>query len=197
LFEKLELNVELFRLIHHSLFGTPLGEVFVACQTPAGVVCLSLLALISSPKRHGRAEVVLRVLLGVAIGFALSSLVKQLVPAPRPASLFPGLVISTEGVDARHGHSMPSGHTTTAFAIAGAILALWPRWWIVVLAFLIATSVGLGRIVLGVHFPLDVLAGAILGGVSGWLPGFGIDAWRAPEGLEPAGVPPPPEPATS
>jgi membrane-associated phospholipid phosphatase len=59
--------------------------------------------------------------------------------------------------------SFPSGHATTAFATA-AMLALWyPRSTGVCVG--LAALVGLSRIVLGSHFPSDVLAGALLGSV--------------------------------
>lgn len=57
--------------------------------------------------------------------------------------------------------SFPSGHATTVFATA-VLLTLWyPRWagaWLG-----LAALVGLSRVVLGSHFPSDVLAGALLG----------------------------------
>jgi undecaprenyl-diphosphatase len=57
--------------------------------------------------------------------------------------------------------SFPSGHATTAFALA-VVLSLWyPRLTLVWL--LLAAAVGWSRIVLGSHFPSDVLAGAVLG----------------------------------
>jgi undecaprenyl-diphosphatase len=57
--------------------------------------------------------------------------------------------------------SFPSGHATTAFA-AAVVLAFWyPRQAGVFVG--VAVLVGLSRIVLGVHFPSDVLAGALLG----------------------------------
>lgn len=57
--------------------------------------------------------------------------------------------------------SFPSGHATTVFA-AAAILALWyPRWAGIFVS--LAVLVGLSRVVLGSHFPSDVLAGALLG----------------------------------
>jgi undecaprenyl-diphosphatase len=57
--------------------------------------------------------------------------------------------------------SFPSGHATTAFALA-TLLALWyPRWAIGFLG--LAVGVGFTRVLLGVHFPSDVLAGAALG----------------------------------
>lgn len=57
--------------------------------------------------------------------------------------------------------SFPSGHATQAFAAATCLAVLVPplRPWPVVLAALIALS----RVYLGVHFPSDVLAGALLG----------------------------------
>jgi undecaprenyl-diphosphatase len=57
--------------------------------------------------------------------------------------------------------SFPSGHATTAFA-AAVLLALWYPRWAPIFAGL-AALVGLSRIVLGSHFPSDVLAGALLG----------------------------------
>jgi len=59
--------------------------------------------------------------------------------------------------------SFPSGHATTAFATA-VVLALWyPRGKGVFLG--LAVLVGLSRVMLGAHFPSDVLAGALLGSV--------------------------------
>jgi undecaprenyl-diphosphatase len=57
--------------------------------------------------------------------------------------------------------SFPSGHSLAAFAIATPILLLCPtlEW----LAIFCAASVALSRILMGVHFPSDVLAGAMLG----------------------------------
>jgi undecaprenyl-diphosphatase len=57
--------------------------------------------------------------------------------------------------------SMPSGHATTAFAIAGALTALWPRARIPF--FIFALAIGLSRIMVNAHYLSDVLAGAILG----------------------------------
>jgi membrane-associated phospholipid phosphatase len=61
--------------------------------------------------------------------------------------------------------SFPSGHATTAFAIGGLLaLGLRARW-LVVLIVSVATLVALSRAVVGVHWPLDILAGVF----GGWL----------------------------
>jgi undecaprenyl-diphosphatase len=57
--------------------------------------------------------------------------------------------------------SFPSGHATTAFALAACIGFLSARWFWPAIAF--ALVIGVSRVALGAHYPSDVLAGAILG----------------------------------
>lgn len=58
-------------------------------------------------------------------------------------------------------HAFPSGHATIAFALATAIFFIDKRWGTGML--LLAAIVSAGRVLVGVHFPIDVLSGAILG----------------------------------
>lgn len=69
--------------------------------------------------------------------------------------------------------SLPSGHTAAAFVMATAIAWVFPSLaWLV---FVWATLIGLSRILLGVHYPLDIVTGALLGICSCYLslPMFG------------------------
>jgi len=59
--------------------------------------------------------------------------------------------------------SFPSGHTSEAFSTATALSLKYPEWYIIAPAYLWAGSVGYSRMNLGVHYPTDVLAGALLG----------------------------------
>ena len=101
--------------------------------------------------------------LAVAVAGVLDQVVKNLTCRARPSaegagaflSDFPCFPVPYELA------SFPSGHATTAFALA-TLLSLWyPRWTGGFLA--LAALVGWSRIVLGSHFPSDVLAGAVLG----------------------------------
>jgi undecaprenyl-diphosphatase len=59
-------------------------------------------------------------------------------------------------------YSMPSGHASRAFAMA-TLIALGTRHRVGASLLLLATLIGLSRIYLGMHWPSDVLAGALLG----------------------------------
>ncbi|MCR9065522.1 MAG: phosphatase PAP2 family protein [Cytophagales bacterium] len=59
--------------------------------------------------------------------------------------------------------SFPSGHTSDVFALAAALSMVFPKWYIIAPAFLWAGIIGYSRMDLGVHYPSDVLLGALLG----------------------------------
>jgi membrane-associated phospholipid phosphatase len=96
--------------------------------------------------------------------------------------------------------SMPSGHTTAAFAFAASVTdevhEFWPRqtWWVATLTYGSATAVGLARIYSNAHWTSDVVAGAGVGTLSGLLvsrwhrlhPKNKLDQWLLPSAVTPA-----------
>ncbi len=63
--------------------------------------------------------------------------------------------------------SLPSGHTAAAFLMATLIAHFYPGF--ALIAYTWASLIGLSRVLLGVHFPTDIIAGASLGIVSAWI----------------------------
>jgi undecaprenyl-diphosphatase len=92
--------------------------------------------------------------------------VKEIVGRGRPADELEGIVLRpgapTEGL------GFVSGHTCVAFALA-SVLAPYLRPWMRVVAYGLALVVGFARMHVGAHLFLDVVAGAALGCVCGWL----------------------------
>lgn len=104
--------------------------------------------------------------IAVAVSLVLADLassgLKEAVDRPRPPRADPGF---DAAVAVPPSPSFPSGHATTTFACATAIAILVPklRW----PALAVAATVGVARVYLGVHYSLDVLAGATLGTLIG------------------------------
>jgi len=73
--------------------------------------------------------------------------------------------------------SFPSAHAITAFALAFAVSAVWPRAWGIMIAY--ALLIGFTRLVLLAHHPSDVVAGALIGVVGAMC----VRYWFAARGL--------------
>lgn len=69
------------------------------------------------------------------------------------------------------GFSFPSSHATNHFGIAMFLVGtFYSRWkWIAPLAFLWAFSISFAQVYVGVHYPVDVLSGALLGCIIGYI----------------------------
>jgi undecaprenyl-diphosphatase len=98
------------------------------------------------------------------LGTLLSQVLKRSLNRPRPTSAIVGFEALAENPDR---FSFPSGHATAAFAaavaLAGAPFGLGPA------ALALAAGIGLSRVYLGAHYPLDVAVGVVLGTASGGL----------------------------
>jgi undecaprenyl-diphosphatase len=103
------------------------------------------------------------------LGTLLSQALKRSLHRPRPTSAIHGFEALAENPDR---FSFPSGHTTAAFAaavaLAGAPFGIGPA------ALLLAVGIGLSRVYLGAHYPLDVAVGVALGSAAGALARLGL-----------------------
>ena len=90
--------------------------------------------------------------------------IKKSLARPRPFMIYPAIQKGTRVLDE---YSFPSGHTLHAVTFSIILSAYNPLLASVLVPFALAT--GLSRVVLGVHFPSDVLVGAFIGIVHGAL----------------------------
>ncbi len=102
---------------------------------------------------------------GFAVNAVLSFGLKYAVNRPRPFATYPDIQPYEPYTD----HSFPSGHTSFAFSTATSLSLCYPKWYVIAPSYLWAVAVGYSRMHLGVHYPSDVLAGAIIGAGSSWL----------------------------
>jgi len=121
-----------------------------------------------APLLRRQAKLMTALFAAALLGGVVSTLVKETLQIPRPAGVL--------AQEAFHliGHklelvSFPSGHSLTAFASATLLIfGLQLRGWGLFSVLTLACGVGLSRIAVGAHWPLDVLGGAVLGGLCGW-----------------------------
>ena len=130
------------------------GEIWIAFTL--------LLLLFRRTRKAGFAMAVALVLYMAAGHFFL----KPLFARPRPCDINTSITML---VARPHGHSFPSGHTCAAFAAGVVWACTLPQRWARVCAVILAVCMGLSRLYVGVHYPCDVLVGAVVGSLSAWV----------------------------
>ena len=95
----------------------------------------------------------------------ISGILKYSINRPRPFITYPFIEKIASGGSA----SFPSGHTSDAFSFATSISIAYPKWYVIIPSYTWAGFVAYSRMDLGVHYPSDVLAGAIIGAGSAYL----------------------------
>ena len=91
---------------------------------------------------------------------ALTFAMKYAVDRPRPYDRYPDLITP---YSLESSPSFPSAHTALAFSLATSLSIRYPKWYVIAPSMLWATGVGLSRMTEGVHYPTDVIAGAVIG----------------------------------
>jgi membrane-associated phospholipid phosphatase len=128
---------------------------------------LVALALLGPFIRH-RPEMLKAVLFTVLFATLWVHGLKPLLDNPRPLGLLAPEQVHLIGRALYH-YSFPSGHTTTAFTLAGVIILARVHPVLAVAVMGLACLAGLSRAVVGAHWPLDILAGVFGGWLSAWL----------------------------
>lgn len=123
---------------------------------------LSLAMLCWRPARKAGALALLAMLLGL---LCTNAVLKPLAARPRPWLDVAGLIPL---VDEPDPNSFPSGHTCAAFAAGVTWMRTLPGKWMRALAAALAVCMGLSRLYVGVHYPTDVAAGALVGALCAW-----------------------------
>lgn len=121
--------------------------------------------------RRGKIAVIGLILLVIVTDQTGYRILKELFERVRPCNVLTDVITP---IGCAGGFSFPSNHAVNNFAAAVFLLKLFPTYkWIFLV---VATLVSLSRIYLGVHYPSDVIGGALIGAAFGYL--FSIAALK-------------------
>lgn len=148
--------------LFQTIYDLPswLHPIFFVVTQFGSILVLALLGLLYLAKRHY--HIVLRLLMTGTLAYLLSGVAKDLFGRIRPNEFLID-VINLDYIV--RGPGFPSGHMALATAIALTIGHYLPKkyHWIVPVWII---GVGLSRVYLGIHFPLDILGGFAIGWAS-------------------------------
>jgi undecaprenyl-diphosphatase len=168
------LDLAIFNFLNHTI-STGLLDKFFSIITDVHnwyityfiLVCLAFF----KGGRRGKIAVVGLILLIIITDQTGYRILKELVMRSRPCV---ALADAITPIGCAGGYSFPSNHALNNFAAAIFLMRLYPNYkWIFLV---VAALVSISRIYLGVHYPSDVIGGAIIGAAFGYL--FSIAALK-------------------
>ena len=162
------LDQSLFFSINHGLSNNFFDWIMPMVRNRYFWIPLYVFLAVFFISNYRKTGFIILAFLGLTFAFAdysASSMVKPAVKRLRPCN---DTAINSEVINrisCGPGYSMPSAHASNHFAIAFfLIFVFYRKWkWIFPLAFFWAFIIGFAQIYVGVHYPLDILMGAILG----------------------------------
>ncbi|HCN82468.1 MAG TPA: phosphatase PAP2 family protein [Sphingobacteriaceae bacterium] len=172
----LHFDQQLFFAINHGLSNPFFDWLMPILRNRYFWSPLYLFVVIYFIRQYGRTGIILIIML--ALTFALtdsvsSRFIKAAVERPRPCN---DPIIKTQVnslVGCGTGYSFPSSHAANHFGLAMfMIIACYHKWkWILPVSLLWAFSIVFAQVYVGVHYPIDITAGAILGCLIGYFTG--------------------------
>lgn len=128
-------------------------------------------AILLIPFIRKRPDILWAGLIGATICGLIVFFMKQSLGINRPTMVFSSDEFIHIGRMVKY-RSFPSGHTATAFWLAGNIAFSFRNRNISIIALIVAALIGFSRIAVGVHWPLDVTTGAIIGWICAYVGHF-------------------------
>jgi membrane-associated phospholipid phosphatase len=153
-------DLSLFRILNEvpaaaASVLTPLSHLFL----PAGIIAVVVLTVVYVVARNRSVLPVVTGVVAAGAAWLLAHAAKAIADRPRPYEVMAEAVLRQQPA---HGTSFPSSHTAITLAVAIALVPFLARP-LAAAGIGYAVLVGWSRVYLGVHYPLDILAGAGIG----------------------------------
>lgn len=166
----MSLNIDLFYLINNNM-ANPFFDAIMPILSDFGgfvglaAICIAAILVLKYFKRERYLKIAKLCLCALLLAGIIAAALKLTFHSPRPFTVLEHvrqLTVPSEP------NSFPSGHTASTLSVITVLVwKLRENKAVVVLLVAFAVLVGFSRIYCGVHYPFDVLVGAIVGVVSG------------------------------
>ncbi|MEK7683439.1 MAG: glycosyltransferase family 39 protein, partial [Nitrospirota bacterium] len=154
-----EIDISLFHLINRGLQNIIFDVSMPVITDKYYFIILALMIYMASTHKKKAVIPIVLTIISVALSDWTANTLKHLIGRIRPCHALEGARIL---VGCTNSFSMPSNHAANSFAIILALSYIsgkWVRW----MALTVAMLVGFSRVYVGVHYPSDVLVGALTG----------------------------------
>ncbi len=122
-------------------------------------------------RRNRLVSVLLKIIFAVALAYLISHLLNYVLGVffvrQRPFIVYPAIYQLSKFLASPQDFSFPSDHTSMAFVMGLIVFIDWRKFGLILLTF--SLIVGLSRIFIGVHYPLDILGGILTACLSVWI----------------------------
>ena len=151
----IQVNIlKFFQAMRNPILNALFLMLTISTEVPV-IIIFSAIMYWCINKKYGQ-----KLLFSLVGNITVNTGIKEFVKAPRP--------IGTEGLESLRvstatGYSFPSGHTQTATTFWMSLILIFRKKWIYILGTVMILGVGISRLYLGVHWPIDVIFGWIFG----------------------------------
>lgn len=156
---------ETYENMYREVYRSGIGPVLNVVSTAITVLIATLYAVATVLAVMNDMVVGLRFILLTAVPFLIVTILRRIINSPRPYELISLPELSYLRKKGKAGRSFPSRHVASAMIVGGAVIPLFP--FLGVFTMLMGVALGACRVLCGRHFLRDVVAGGIIGLVSG------------------------------
>lgn len=153
---EIQKQILLFFASIHNSFLNLVGQAFTVMGEELVLISFSVFIFWCVDKKKG-----FGIVMSIVNSLCVMGIAKAIVRFPRPWTVIEGL--ATVRQQTATGYSFPSGHTTGAAAAYSATAVAFRKRWISIICAALILLVGISRMYLCVHWPLDVVGGVMIG----------------------------------
>lgn len=154
-------DIPLFNLINHGLSNPFFNFLMpVLSRIGDGEVYFALAVLLLFSKKRQMKTLGILLLAGLTVSYYAVGVLKVSIARPRPFLVLPDVLL----LASEKTFSFPSNHASAAFMAAVLLSSRFRKG---VIFFTLAALIGISRIYIGVHWPTDVIGGALIGMIIG------------------------------